>query len=117
MRSIPGLLSHHTDIVDNGSDWSAAKHWVFSTCPKTTNAVECHNRESKEKQILDLERAFLQLYRIDKAVVLCFIAASKNTLTIYPSCTSIGNKQYKKKSYPADKNAEQQSRIRRHVCV
>ena len=47
------------------------------------------------------------MYRIDKAVTLRHIAASKNTLTIFPSNTSLGRVKQWKKAYPLDKKATQ----------
>ena len=128
---VPGLQSHHVDVVDSGpNDWKSANHWVswwtrlnhlrmlckpfttmnqdhFEQCPRTTNAVERHNRECKEPQAVDLQRAFIHVYRIDKAVTLRHIAASKNTLTIFPSNTSLGRVKQWKKTYPLDKKATQ----------
>jgi len=69
--------------------------------------VERHNRECKEPQAVDLQRAFIHVYRIDKAVTLRHIAASKNTLTIFPSNTSLGRVKQWKKTYPLDKKATQ----------
>jgi len=113
---IPGLQAHHIDVVKSGSDWSAAKHWVnwwtrpnhlrmlcgpfasmskenFAACPRTTNAVECHNRQSKDTLPLDCGQAFTRLYRIDKAIVLRYIAASTNTQTLFLSNSSIIGRQ------------------------
>jgi len=71
---VPGLQSHHVDVVDSGpNDWKLANHWVslwnrlnhlrmlrkpfatmnqdyFEECPRTTNAVEGHNPECKQPQ-------------------------------------------------------------------
>ena len=128
---VPGLGSHHVDIVDSGpNNWKSANHWVswwtranhlrmlckpftnmdlehFEECPRTTNAVERHNRQCKEQNPVGLEHAFIQVYRIDKAVVLRHIAASKNVLTIFPSNTSLGRVKRQKKTYPLDKTARQ----------
>jgi len=71
---VPGLQSHHVDVVDSGpNDWKSANHWVswwnrlnhlrmlckpfttmnqdhFEQCPRTTNAVERHGNAKSHRQ-------------------------------------------------------------------
>jgi len=125
---VPGLQSHHVDVVDSGpNDWKSANHCVslwtrlnhlrmlckpFTTmsqdqCLHTTNAVEGHNQECKEPQAVNLQCAFIHMHRIDKAVTLRQIGASNNIITIFPNDTSLGRVKQQKKTYPLDKKATQ----------
>ena len=103
---VPRLTSEHISIVNNECKWSGAKAWVnwwtrpyhlkmlckcqsdmtsstWKACPSTTNAVERHNLSSKSPHAVSIMHAMVDVYRMDKAVIMEHLAASEGTSICY----------------------------------
>jgi len=103
---VPRLTDSHISIVTNECNWSGAKAWVnwwtrpyhlkmlckcqsdmtsstWKACPSTTNAVERHNLASKSPHAVSIMHAMVDVYRMDKAVIMEHLAALEGTSTSY----------------------------------
>ena len=103
---VPKLTGDHVSAAEACSTWSFAKAWVdwwtrpyhlkmlckclsdmsltaWSTCPSTTNAVERLNLASKAPQAISMMHAMVDVYRMDKAVVMEHQAAQEGISISY----------------------------------
>ena len=103
---VPKLTENHISATDSCSSWSIAKGWVdwwtrpyhlkmlckclsdmstttWSTCPSTTNAVERLNLASKAPQAISMIHAMVDVYHIDKAVVMEYQAVQEGISISY----------------------------------
>ena len=103
---VPNLTTAHISIVDTECKWSNAKAWVnwwtrpyhlkmlckclsdmpsstWKMCPSTTNAVERQNLASKSPHAISIMHAMVDVYRMDKAVIMEHLAASEGTSLSY----------------------------------
>ena len=56
---------------------------VWSACPSTTNAVERLNLASKAPQVISMMHAMVDVYRMDKAVVMEYQASQEGVSISY----------------------------------
>lgn len=104
---VPKLTEDHISAAEASfASWSITKSWVewwtrpyhlkmlckclsdmsskaWSTCPSTTNAVERLNLASKAPQAISMTHAMVDVYRMDKAVVMEYQAAQERISTTY----------------------------------
>ena len=87
---------------------------TWESCPTTTNAVERKNQDCKQSQPLEIQAAFVNVYRMDKAACLQHIAACEQVRLSYRSTTqearekqAAQKRKERDKRYPEDRQALQ----------
>jgi len=103
---VPNLTEDHISIVNTECQWSSAKAWVnwwtrpyhlkmlckcwsdmdsstWKKCPSTTNAIERINLASKSPHAISIMHAMVNVYRMDKAMVMEHLAATEGTSLSY----------------------------------
>ena len=103
---VPKLTEDHLSAAEACSNWSITKAWVdwwtrpyhlkmlcrcfsdmsiavWSACPSTTNAVERLNLASKAPQAISMMHAMVDVYRMDKAVVMEYQASQEGVSISY----------------------------------